>query len=489
MTKHFNSSTGEDEYVPSYSNDRHLERPLPSSKESEQVVLGAILLDSRILIPVSMALAPDDFYSASNRYIYGAMLALHKQNKPIEPILLGEQLKKDGLLDAVGGVTGITSLAHGMPHFTQVDEYVKVIKDKADLREIVRVCNEITGAALSEESHAADVRASASIRLAVVGDVAGSAPQSVKEIWDDVQRNFDAWQNDEKPVGVPTGIPELDACLRYGGFTKGDFTFIAARPSVGKSALMLQLASHAAAMHVPTEVFTLEMAPRDLFMRTLPPRSGVKNFAITPYTIRRNDEARRRLVDAGNQVAQLPLFFDGSSMKLDRLISRAEYAVTRLGVKYILLDYLQLLQANVKNRRRDQEYEEISATLKAFALQYDLPVVCLAQLNRGSEKDDRRPEMDDIREAGCAEQDADIVILPYREIPRRKKLMTGRRRSVDDIVDDAIDEQNPVVKISLYIAKQRNGKANIEVPVDFDMDYQRFMSSSMWYNDRLQKME
>jgi len=484
-TTYLDSKTGQE--FPASRRDQFLEKPLPSSEESEKVVIGAILLDNRLIVEAATVLTPEDFYNPLNRRIFAAMLVLHHRSAAIDPILIGEELKKEGSFESVGGITTITNITFGMPHFSEIASYIAIVKDKANLREIVRNCNAIIGDALSEEYESIDVRASAVTLLNVVGDAKASAPHTAAEVWERVQENFRDWIEDKRPTGVPTGIPELDACLRYGGCAKGDLIFIAARPSIGKSALMLQLARNAGMLGITTDVFTLEMSERDLFMRTLPPVAGVKNFSINPLTVRRNDEARDRLYQAGEYISKLPIYFDDSAFKLDRLLARAEYAITRLGVRYILVDYLQLMKANVTGRRRDQEFEEISGELKQLALRHHIPVVCLAQLSRGNAKEDRRPEMDDIREAGSAEQDADLVILPYREIPRKKKL--GARRSVEDIVDEETEADSSTVKIQLYIAKQRNGKANIEIPVDFDMDYQRFMSAALWRDDRLRVME
>lgn len=493
---------------PEVRREEFLEKPLPSSEESERVILGAIILDNRLLIEAMAMLTENDFYSPLHRKVFSAMISLHKRNKAVapdaaaaggglSPVFLGEELRKTGSLESIGGISTIISLTYGLPHFSNIFDYCKVVKDKAEVRALIKLANELQKDCLDEESDAPALKARFASRLLLVGDDKLTKPKSSREVWERVKVRFNSWIEDDKPVAVGTGIPELNAALRYGGYAKQDLIFTAARPSIGKTALMLTHAAQAAMLGIPPLVFTLEMSDEDLFMRMLPARSGVKNMSITPTTVRKNLEARARLKKAGDELAALPFFLESDCFALDKLIAKAELSVRRDGVKIVFLDYLQMLKATTgsgeafgQRRRRDQELEQISRELKQMARRLDIPVVCLAQLNRAVEFDDRRPEISDIREAGASEQDADVIILPYRTDSRRKK--KGEKTPACPLVtpDPSDEDDNPsVVSVSLFIGKQRNGRANLEVLTDFDMDYQRFMTTSLWASDRLDKLD
>lgn len=497
-----------------FARDReaYLEKPLPSSPESERVVLGAILLDNLLIVQAMSMLSPDDFYSPIHRQVFKAMIAIHKANlmrpaserkTPIDPIQIGEIVRKWASLETIGGTASITNLSFGLPNFKDVYDFCKIIKEKSEIRQIITIAIEITNDALSEEYSPDELKARLQPRVALIGDGRLTETKTAAQVWDKVKERFGEWQTDGRVFSVPTGIPELNACLRLNGFAPRDLIFVAARPSIGKTALMLTFGMQAAMMQIKPLLFTLEMSEEDLFMRLLPSISGVKNMSINPTTLRKNPEARARLYAAGDWVAKLPIQFESQCFALDKMIAKAEKAVQREGVRVVYLDYLQLLKATTgdgstaygQRRRRDQELEEISRELKGFASRNNVPVICLAQLNRAVEIDDRRPEISDIREAGASEQDADLIILPYRPESRRKLNDAGkgrRRASIDAIVDrldDESDEDKSVVKVSLYIGKQRNGRSNVEIPVEFDMDYQRFMTATLWREDRLDRLD
>lgn len=494
--------------------EQYLEKSLPSSAESERAILGGILLDNNLIVQALSLVAPDDFYSPLHRRIFEAMVKIYRRNlsrpdgdrpEPIDPIQIGEELKKTGSLDSIGGVAAIANLTIGLPHFDDVFHYCKTVKEKSDIREIIKICNSITNDALSDEYSANQIKANFEPRLKLIGDSRLSKPKKAADVWERVKERFSEWESDKRVFAIPTGIPELNACLRLGGFAPQDLIFVAARPSIGKTALMLTFGLQAALMQLNPLLFTLEMSDEDLFLRLLPQISGVKNMSINPTTIRKNAEARARLYKAGDAVAKLPMQFESNCFALDKLISKAEIAVNTSGVRAVYLDYLQLLKATTgdgsgaygRNRRRDQELEEISRELKGFARRNNVPVICLAQLNRAVEIDDRRPEISDIREAGASEQDADLIILPYRPDSRRKHNDNGKKgksfgNAVDRIVekfDDEGEQDDSIVKVSLYIGKQRNGRSNTEVPVEFDMDYQRFMTNTLYRDDRLDKLQ
>jgi replicative DNA helicase len=500
-----------------FAREQYLEKPLPSAPEAEKCVIGGILLDNKLMVQALSILSVADFYSPIHRNIFDAMVKIHKSNmtagqgvrlRSIDPIQIAEEMKKTGSVESMGGIAAITNLTYGLPHFDDIAQYCEIVKEKSEIRGVIKLCNEITSDALSEEMSPAELKAKFAPRLKLVGDSRLTKPKKAAQVWETVKGRFAEWKDDQKVFAVPTGIPELNATLRLNGFAPRDLVFVAARPSIGKTALMLTFTQQAALMRMNPLDFTLEMSEDDLFMRLLPAISGVKNFSINPTTLRKNPEAARRLYMAGDFLAKLPFQFESDCFSLDKLIAKAENAVQTDGVRIVFLDYLQLLRATTgdgstaygQRRRRDQELEEISRELKGLAKRCDIPVVCLAQLNRAVEYENRRPESSDIREAGASEQDADLIILPYRTKSRRKELEGGNghrkgKKSFGDIVDQLVEkyddepEDESLVDVSLYISKQRNGRSNVEVPVQFDMDYQRFMTATLWDEDRLDKLQ
>lgn len=460
-------------------NEQYLEKPLPSSPESEKTLLGAILLDNSLFKSVALMLRADDFYSPLHRRVFEAMDSLTRRHQKIDPILIGEELKKKGQLENIGGIATITNLTFGLPHFSNVEIYCEVVKEKSDLRKIIGITRQMLQDALSEETAAKDIARRAASELVLVGSQV-EKPIEIKRSAAKVRERLESWINaGEKPIAVPSSIPELNAALRYGGYSPNDLIFCAARPSIGKTALMLDTIAAAAMAGFPSLAFSLEMSDEDLLMRMLPKIAGVRNMDIKPALYRRNEEVRGRIENAIQQVEKLPIKFD-RSMVIEDLLAKAEIEIVQNGVKFITLDYLQLMKATKRAKRRDLELEEITQQLKDFAVQFNVPVLALAQLNRSADIDDRRPEMQDIREAGASEQIVDLLIMPYRKESRRKE--KGKKA-----VEDEIEETSPIVEVNLFIAKQRNGGAGFDIRTDFDMDYQRFMSSTLWREDRLNK--
>lgn len=456
-----------------------LEKPLPASPEAEKTLLGAILLDNNLMAESILMIKETDFYNPFHRHLYAAMVRLHQRGKKIDPILLKEEMTAVGIvLETYGGIKTINDLTWGLPHFSSVEIYAEIIKEKSDLRQQVKILSNALSEVLSEERKAREIAATTASELVLIGkDI--SKPRKMREVVKKVRERFHNWLTaDEKTLSIPSSIPELNAALRYNGYTPSDLIMIAARPSIGKSALMLDSAAAAAAAGFGTLVFSLEMSNEDLAMRMLPQRAGVRNMDIKPALYRRNAEVRKRVDDALTLIETLPIEFDSESMILEDIFAKIEIGVRKNGIKIIFLDFLQLMKATSRNRRRDLELEEICSALKAAAKRFNIPIVCLAQLNRNADNEDRRPEMQDVREAGASEQIVDVLIMPYRAASRRKE----RKGATVEAT-----ENEPVVQVNLFMAKQRNGAAGFDIKTDFDMDYQRFMSHRLWLEDRLDK--
>lgn len=448
---------------PEARREQFLERPLPSSEDSERAILGAILLDNGLIAQAVEKLAPEDFYSPMHRRIFGAMIALFESSKRIDPILIGEELKKDGSVESIGGVAAITNLTYGLPHFSDLREYIKVVRDKSMLRSLVRTCNQITGSALEEEDDAEVVldRAEQMIfALAEQKDRQGFSPiQPVAEqVFTKIQEFA---RNDSHALtGLATGFRDLDNLTS--GFQAGDLIIVAARPSMGKTALCLNIAQRAAVKErAVVAVFSLEMSKEQLVMRMLSAEASVDARSLRLGMLSNKDWGR--LAEAIGTLADTRLFIDdtpGISV-LEMRAKLRRLAAEQKQLDLIVVDYLQLMGGGTRrNENRQQEVSQISRDLKSLAKEFNTPVLALSQLSRAPEaRNPPRPMMSDLRESGSIEQDADVVAFIYRQDYYAK--------NADDIPED----QKNIAEI--IIAKQRNGPTDT-IKMAFLKQFTRF---------------
>lgn len=432
---------------PEARREQFLERPLPSSEESERAILGAILLDNGLIAQAVEKLKQEDFYSPMHRRIFGAMISLFESSKRIDPILIGEELKKDGSVESIGGVAAITNLTYGLPHFSDLREYIKVVRDKSMLRDLVRTCNQITGTALEEEEDAEIVldRAEQMIfALAEQKDRQGFSP--IQPIAEDVFTKIQEYSRHDTHAltGLATGFRDLDDLTS--GFQSGDLIIVAARPSMGKTALCLNIAQRAAIKErACVAVFSLEMSKEQLVMRLLSAEASVDARSLRLGMLSNKDWTR--LAEAIGTLADAQLFIDDtpgiSVLEMRAKLRRLAAEQKRLDL--IVVDYLQLMGGGTRrNENRQQEVSQISRDLKALAKEFNTPVLALSQLSRAPEaRNPPRPMMSDLRESGSIEQDADVVAFIYRQDYYAK--------NADDIPED----QKNLAEI--IVAKQRNG--------------------------------
>lgn len=437
--------------------DQFLERPLPSSEEGERIILGAVLLDNALIAQVLEQLKTDDFYSPRHRRIFEAMTALFEAAKLIDPILIGEELKKEGLLESIGGIATITNLTYGLPHFSDLRDYIKVVKDKAILRNLIRVCNEVTSEALSEEDDAENILDNAERRIFALADEKtrqGFSP--IAPIAEDVIKKVEEYAKRESHAltGLATGFRELDQMTS--GLQRNDLIIVAARPSMGKTALCLTLAQNAAIQeNAVVAVFSLEMSKEQLVMRMLSSESKVDAHRFrTGYLTR---EEWGRLAGGIQTLSDTRLFIDdtpGISVLQMRAKSRRLKAEQK-SLDLIVVDYLQLMSGGKRTESRQQEVSQISRELKALAKELNVPVIALSQLSRAPEaRNPPRPMMSDLRESGSIEQDADVVAFIYREDYYKP------------------DEENAGTA-EIIISKQRNGPIG-SVKLAFLKEFTRF---------------
>ncbi len=437
--------------------EQFLEKPLPSSPESERVILGGILLDNALISQAIEILKPEDFYSPNHRRVFKAMIALFEKSERIDPILIGEELKKEGSIESIGGVATITNLTFGLPHFSDIGDYAKIVHDKAVVRNLIKVCNQITSEALAEEEDAEVILDHAEEMIFALADERTKEGFAhVKPVAETVLAKVQEFAKRESHAltGLATGFRDLDQMTS--GLQKTDLIIIAARPSMGKTALCLTLAQNAAIQEkAVVAVFSLEMSKEQLVMRMLSSEAKVDAHRFrTGYLTR---EEWGRLAGAIGTLSEASIFIDDTAgiSVLEMRAKTRRLVAEQKKLDLIVVDYLQLMSGSGRIESRQQEVSKISRELKGLAKELNVPVVALSQLSRAPEaRNPPRPLMSDLRESGSIEQDADVVAFIYREEYYKP------------------DEENAGVA-EILISKQRNGPTGT-VKLAFLKEFTRF---------------
>ncbi len=437
--------------------EQFLERPLPSSPDSERVILGAILLDNELITQAIEQINAEDFYSPNNRRVFKAMLALFERGERIDPILIGEELKKDGSIDSIGGVATITNLTYGLPHFSDIFDYTKVVKDKAISRNLIKVCNQITSEALAEEDDAEVILDHAEQMIfALADEKTKQGFAHVQPIAESVLAKVQEYAKRESHAltGLSTGFRDLDE--KTSGLQRTDLIIVAARPSMGKTALCLTLAQNAAIIEkAVVAIFSLEMSKEQLVMRMLSSEARVDAHRFRTGYLTRDEWGR--LAEAIGTLSNAKIFIDDTAgiSILEMRAKTRRLAAEQKQLDLVVVDYLQLMSGGKRSESRQQEVSQISRELKGLAKELQVPIVALSQLSRAPEaRNPPRPMMSDLRESGSIEQDADVVTFIYREDYYKPS------------------EENAGIA-ELLIAKQRNGPTGT-VKLAFLKEFTRF---------------
>jgi replicative DNA helicase len=427
--------------TPEPSREAILDKPLPSSPETEKAILGAIILDNTLVAQAIELLKPSDFYVPSHRRIFTAMIALFERGSEINPILIAEELRKDSSLDSSGGVLFLTNLTYGLPHVTSIAQYAKVVRGKSLLRQLVKVANKITAEALEEEDEPQNILDHAEHAIFALADERiRQGFEHIKHPAERVLEKAEAVEHRDLVVtGVPTGFRGLDSLTS--GLQKQDLVVIAGRPSTGKTSLALALAQHAAIeSKAVVGVFSLEMSAEALAMRMLCSEANVDAQKFRSGFLSNDEWAR--LGKALGKLGDARIFIDDTPAisVLEMRAKARRLATEQKQLDLIMVDYLQLMSGSTRRfESRQQEVSQISRELKALAKELNVPLIALSQLSRAPEnRTDHRPQLADLRESGAIEQDADLVAFIYREE-----------------VYNRTDENKNIAE--LIVAKQRNG--------------------------------
>ena len=391
-----------------------MDRVPPQNIEVEQSLLGCMLVDKDAIIAVSGWLTPDHFYDDRHVQIYANILDLFNEGLPVDLITLTDKLKKQKKLSAVGGRTYIADLATMVATSAHAEEYGQIIKESATRRGLISAARNITEMAYKEDVGIDEVIDTSEKQ---VFDVAQSGTRTnfvhIKDLLKDAYERAERADKDEAYLGISTGFKDLDDLL--GGFQKSDLIILAARPSVGKTALALDMMRHVALVEGKTVAFfSLEMSKTQIMDRLLGMQSGIPFWEIR--TGRLSDKKFVKLADTMGELADGNIFIDDQAgQHINALRTKARRLALERGLDIIFVDYLQLMHGNSKESRT-LEVGEISQGLKNIAKELDIPVVGLSQLSRAIEqRQSRRPQLSDLRESGSIEQDADVVMFIDRE--------------------------------------------------------------------------
>jgi len=406
----------------------------PHSIEAEQSVIGSVLIDKDALIKVVEEVRPEDFYQEEHKVIMETVFTLAFEDKPVDIVSVATKLREKGNLDFVGGVTYLARLADSVPNAANADYYAKIVKNKSLMRELIKIGAEISELGFNESMDIDDLLNAAEQKIFDVSQ------RRIKtyfvQLKDFLSESFSAIEKRYSQklgfAGLPSGFPSLDKIT--GGFQESDLIVIAARPSLGKTSLAVNIAEQVAIQSKRSVAFfSLEMSKEQLVERMLCAQSKVDMQRLRTGYLREDDWTR--LTEAYSILYEAPIYIDDSpELSLVGIRTKARRLKIEANIDLVIVDYLQLIRSEQKVENRVIEISNITRGLKALARELSIPVVVLSQLSRASEKrEDKRPILSDLRESGSIEQDADVVIFLHRPEDSNKE------------------------EIDIIVAKQRNG--------------------------------
>jgi replicative DNA helicase len=421
------------------------ERTLPHNLEAERSVLGAILIDNESFNIAASVIDARAFFRDAHRRIFDRMIALAERSQPIDLVTLKEELERSGEVEEVGGPAYIASLVDGVPRATNVEYYAKIVKEKSTLRSLIFSANKILSNAYEADQEADLILDEAeSAIFAVAEDRIKSGfvamRDLVKESFPKIEQLF---EHKSFITGVSTGYTEIDKMTR--GFQRGDLIIVAARPSMGKTSLVLNIAQHIATAGQVAGFFSLEMSKEQLFMRMLASEAKIDNYRLMSGQIGQKEYGQ--ITHALEALSDARLYIDDTAgIGVLEMRAKARRLQSEHGLDMLAIDYIQLMTGRGRYENRTLELASISRSLKGLAKELNVPVVVLSQLSRAPEaRSDKRPQLSDLRESGALEQDADVVILIFRE--------EMYKQGNEPAESDGIAE--------LILAKQRNGPTGV----------------------------
>ncbi len=428
----------------------------PQNQEAEMSLIGSLMIDQDAMMKVSDMITARDFYKNSHAMIFEAIFKLNEKREPIDLVTLTEVLEREGKLEAVGGASYLSSLVNSVPSSAHIISYAHIVRNKSILRSLISASGEINRMAYAEDEDVEIILDKSEQKLfAVSRTVGGQNFVMIRDVLIDSFERIDKLHKEKGTLrGVPTGIKGLDNILS--GLQKSDLIILAARPSMGKTSLALNIAQYAAIENnTPVAVFSLEMSKEQLVDRLICGEAGLDSWKMRTGNLNEQDFEKLQL--AMGNLSEAPLFIDDTpGLNVIEVRTKARRLHAEVGLGLVVVDYLQLLEgrsANVDNRV--QVISEISRSLKSLARELNVPVMALSQLSRAVEsRPDKRPLLSDLRESGSIEQDADVVMFLYRE----------------DYYDRETENKNIA---NVLVRKHRNGPTG-DAELYFIPEYMRF---------------
>ncbi|TAL20202.1 replicative DNA helicase [Patescibacteria group bacterium] len=441
----------------------------PQSVEAEQSLLGSLLLDKDALIKVGDIVSPDDFYRDNHRKIFEAILDLYKKHEPVDLLSLGNRLEELGQLAEIGGRSYLLELANSVPTAGHVVHYAQIVQKKATLRRMISAAAEITSLGFAEAEDVEHLLDQAEQRLMNVSrQFLKTAFVPLKNVLEEAFERIDELHREKgKLRGLSTGYGELDSLL--GGLQKSDLVILAARPSVGKTTLALDIARGAATkLRVPVGIFSLEMSKEQLVDRFICAQAGVDLWKMRTGRLsdQGGDNEFTRIGHALGVLSEAPIYIDDSpNANIMEIRTKARRLQIEHGLGLVVVDYLQLMESRTKTENRVQEISEISRSLKGIARELDVPVLALSQLSRAAEMAKPAiPKLAHLRESGSIEQDADVVMFIYRKAAdksyRLEELAPEERHLAE--IHIAKHRNGPTGLVKLYFDEQRVSFKNLD---------------------------
>ena len=432
----------------------------PHSVEAEQAVLASMLMNREAVVNVADMLMKDDFYQVQYGVIFEAMVELYHEGASIDMITLTERLKEKGVPENVYSIEVMQELLNVVPVSTNAKKYAEIVKDRANMRRLIKMAETTANECYSLKDSSANILSNVENQVLELSQSGGNGDDftPIRDVVDNVLRNIrKASKQQGNITGVPTGFLDLDDMLT--GLHGSELILIAARPAMGKTAFVLNIAEYVILKtDVPVAIFNFEMNKEQLVQRMIAMESQVNSQNIRTGNLQ--DDQWMKLYESSNIIGSTKLFIeDQSNVTIGDIRNKCRKLKQRHNVGLIIIDYLQLMSGNGRTDSRQQEVSEISRGLKVLAKELDVPIIALSQLSRAVEaRTDHRPMLSDLRESGSIEQDADVVMFIYRE---------------DKYRDDLPEEDKN--KAEIIIAKQRNG-ATGTVMLGWQGEYTKFVN-------------
>lgn len=442
------------------------DRVPPQNTEAEMAVLGSMLIEEDAIPQSIEHLTPDDFYKDAHRKIFQSMINLFNENKAVDLLTLTDMLEREGTLDDVGGASYLAHLSTAVPTAANVLYYARIVREKSVLRQLITHATQIVTDSFDSTQEVENLldRAEKLIFDIANKKFSGGVIPLKELIRNQIETIDRLYQRKEHITGIATGFHEFDT--QTAGLQPSDLIIIAARPSMGKSALMTCIAEHVGlVLKRPTAIFSLEMSKEQLIQRMLCSCARVNAHKVRTGFLAQSDWPN--LTSAAAKLSEAPIYIDDTpGISILELKAKARRLKSQYDIKLLILDYLQLMQGSSNAESRQQEISEISRSLKALARELSVPVIAISQLSRAVEsRTDHRPQLSDLRESGAIEQDADVVVLLLREE-----------------YYNPTDENKG--KAEVIIAKQRNGPVG-PLFLTFIHEYTRFENAELMRREEM----